>query len=407
MVLSSQRSRDGSNRIYRSPRRSSRRRWWAILVLLAVVVAVVWLLMSGDDDGEGSLTLDDSGEAVEMEVGTEVVADGSAVENTVVNDNVARDLSQSGDGSGFEAATALPVAALPVVEEAESEVKKNDGVGEAIPVDVEAIDEGGEVIVSATTASDVAKKVAEGRVLVQRGELVNGRKLLNEALAGEVGNMDAVILRRELGEINKQLVFSPQIYADDFLMGVFIVKKNDRLATIAPAYHTPWQFIKLINQIHDERRIQLNARLKVVHGPFHAVVHKGAFRMDVYLEGADGRRMYIRSFDVGLGKYNSTPGGEFIVQRHSKLTNPRWVNPRTSKVFYPDDPANPIGEYWIGLRGIGEGTKLLKGYGIHGTIEPGSIGREASMGCIRLTGDDIELLYSMLNEDESRVTIIE
>jgi hypothetical protein len=38
----------------------------------------------------------------------------------------------------------------------------------------------------------------------------------------------------------------------------------------------------------------------------------------------------------------------------------------------------------------------LKGYGIHGTNRPASIGRNASHGCIRLRNRDVEALFSLM-----------
>jgi hypothetical protein len=38
-----------------------------------------------------------------------------------------------------------------------------------------------------------------------------------------------------------------------------------------------------------------------------------------------------------------------------------------------------------------------KGYGIHGTNEPKSIGKAASHGCIRLRNRDIEQLFRMVS----------
>ena len=46
---------------------------------------------------------------------------------------------------------------------------------------------------------------------------------------------------------------------------------------------------------------------------------------------------------------------------------------------------NPLGTRWIGLN--------EKGYGIHGTDRPGSIGSAASHGCIRLRNEDVEQLF--------------
>jgi hypothetical protein len=54
----------------------------------------------------------------------------------------------------------------------------------------------------------------------------------------------------------------------------------------------------------------------------------------------------------------------------------------------PTGKDNPVGTRWVGL--------TLKGYGIHGTNAPGSIGRAASHGCIRLRNRDMERLFTML-----------
>ena len=52
-----------------------------------------------------------------------------------------------------------------------------------------------------------------------------------------------------------------------------------------------------------------------------------------------------------------------------------------------DDPANPLGERWIDL---GES------YGIHGTIDPDTIGKAASRGCIRMRAKDVIEVYDFL-----------
>ncbi len=46
-------------------------------------------------------------------------------------------------------------------------------------------------------------------------------------------------------------------------------------------------------------------------------------------------------------------------------------------------------------------------YGIHGTIEPDTIGRQASMGCVRLKVEDVQLVYDMLSEGKSRVLVMQ
>ncbi|RME39135.1 MAG: L,D-transpeptidase, partial [Planctomycetota bacterium] len=43
--------------------------------------------------------------------------------------------------------------------------------------------------------------------------------------------------------------------------------------------------------------------------------------------------------------------------------------------------------------------------GIHGTIEPDSIGRSVSLGCIRMHNEDVEEVYKYLVERHSTVVV--
>jgi lipoprotein-anchoring transpeptidase ErfK/SrfK len=55
----------------------------------------------------------------------------------------------------------------------------------------------------------------------------------------------------------------------------------------------------------------------------------------------------------------------------------------------PPGKWNPLGTRWLGLS--------RKGYGIHGTNAPKSIGKAASHGCIRLRNSDIEELFDLVS----------
>ena len=112
----------------------------------------------------------------------------------------------------------------------------------------------------------------------------------------------------------------------------------------------------------------------------------------------------VASLPVGLGAANGTPEGRFRVKPGSKLLNPEWIHPVTGQRYEADDPANPIGEHWLGLEGIEAGNASLLGYGIHGTIENDSIGQNMSLGCVRLLKDDVALVWESL-ADGSEVEI--
>ena len=92
----------------------------------------------------------------------------------------------------------------------------------------------------------------------------------------------------------------------------------------------------------------------------------------------------LKTYDAAVGAAKSpTPTGEFMVT--IRLPHPTWYGP---KKVVPPGEGNPLGTRWIGLS--------KKGYGIHGTNSPKSIGRAASLGCIRMRNEDVEELFEMV-----------
>jgi lipoprotein-anchoring transpeptidase ErfK/SrfK len=89
----------------------------------------------------------------------------------------------------------------------------------------------------------------------------------------------------------------------------------------------------------------------------------------------------VRMYRVAVGAPSSpSPTGTFTIV--SRVSHPTYYRP--GKVIGPG-ASNPIGTRWIGLN--------EKGYGIHGTDDPDSIGYAKSHGCIRLRNADIERLF--------------
>jgi L,D-transpeptidase ErfK/SrfK len=93
----------------------------------------------------------------------------------------------------------------------------------------------------------------------------------------------------------------------------------------------------------------------------------------------DGR--LVKMYPVAVGSASSaSPTGRFRIRE--RLTNPTYYAPGT---VIPPGPGNPLGPRWIGL--------TSKGYGIHGTNEPRSIGHAASHGCVRMRNRDVADLF--------------
>jgi lipoprotein-anchoring transpeptidase ErfK/SrfK len=92
----------------------------------------------------------------------------------------------------------------------------------------------------------------------------------------------------------------------------------------------------------------------------------------------------LRVFPVAVrAEVSPSPTGKFQVV--TRLVKPTYYHP--GKVIAPG-AANPLGTRWVGLN--------KKGYGIHGTNAPASVGEAASHGCIRMRNADVEAFFGLV-----------
>lgn len=169
------------------------------------------------------------------------------------------------------------------------------------------------------------------------------------------------------------IYLSPQPH----FMEPYVIQPGDLLQKVAPQYKISWEYLAKLNRIQPEK-IRAGQKLKVVKGPFSAFIDLSDYRLTIHAHG-----YFVKEYAIGIGKDNSTPIGTFAVK--DKLRNPVYYGP--DGVIAADDPANPLGECWIDLG---------DSYGIHGTIDPKSIGKAESRGCIRLVADDVAEVYDFL-----------
>lgn len=102
--------------------------------------------------------------------------------------------------------------------------------------------------------------------------------------------------------------------------------------------------------------------------PLEIIVDKDNHRLAVV-----SGNVILRNYAVGLGG-SKTPDGKFII---------------SEKVRDPNGSSNGV----FGSRGM---TLSDTRYGIHGTDEPNSIGKDESHGCVRMKKEDIEELFDLV-----------
>jgi len=96
----------------------------------------------------------------------------------------------------------------------------------------------------------------------------------------------------------------------------------------------------------------------------------------------DDRVVKVYATAVGA-RVSPSPEGAFTIV--NRVAEPTWY---TKGRTVPPGKANPLGTRWLGLS--------ARGYGIHGTNQPASIGHNASHGCIRMRNRDVEELFELV-----------
>jgi LysM repeat protein len=171
----------------------------------------------------------------------------------------------------------------------------------------------------------------------------------------------------------RRIYFQPQPH----YMDAHEVQPGDTLEEIARQYDVSWEYLARLNRV-EPAKIRAGQKLKVIKGPFSAIVDLSDYELTLHCHG-----YFVYKFPVGIGQDDTTPIGTCHVQ--DKVVNPPYNG--LEGAIAADDPANPIGERWISLG---------DGYGIHGTIEPDSIGKSESRGCVRMQNKDVEIVYDLL-----------
>jgi len=208
---------------------------------------------------------------------------------------------------------------------------------------------------------------------IRDGQILKAHKALSKRYWQEDDPLEPLLTR--LNKTAGMIYFASQPH----FMTACEVQPGDLLQKIAPRYNLSWEYLARLNRVRPER-IKVGQKLKVVPGPFSAFVDLSDFSLTVHAQG-----YFVKRYAIGIGADNSTPIGTFSVKK--KLKNPTYYGP--DGVIDADDPNNPLGERWID---IGDS------YGIHGTIDPKSIGKAESRGCLRLNNEDVVEVYDFLTK---------
>ncbi|MBF0385449.1 MAG: L,D-transpeptidase family protein [Candidatus Omnitrophica bacterium] len=183
-------------------------------------------------------------------------------------------------------------------------------------------------------------------------------------------------VQQKLEGVNMEIILSNSASANNI---IHQVEPGETLGKIASRYGTTVNLIKKKNNLKSDI-IRAGQKLSVWKGKFNLFVDKSQNTLMLKQE-----EEVVKIYNVSTGENNSTPVGEFKI--NSKLENPVWFT--KGAVVPPESPENVLGSRWLGF-------DTMPGYGIHGTIDPGSIGKQATAGCVRLKNSDVEELFDLI-----------
>ncbi|HTS19453.1 MAG TPA: L,D-transpeptidase family protein [Verrucomicrobiae bacterium] len=211
------------------------------------------------------------------------------------------------------------------------------------------------------------------RDLAGEGKLAEARALLQPTADDGSATDKALDL---LSDIDTKILFTP-VPADEKTN--YTIVAGDSLGKLAQKFGTTIDLIKKSNNLNRDM-IRVGDRLRIYQGHFAVSVNKTTNELRLTDNGE-----FFKRYRVGTGEYSKTPVGEFKIT--ARIANPPWWR-ADGKTIPFGDPENILGTRWLGIN--------VPGYGIHGTWDTNSIGKQATAGCIRLLNDDIEELYTIL-----------
>jgi len=214
---------------------------------------------------------------------------------------------------------------------------------------------------------------------LDRGELSQALLLLSDWYG------DPSLSPAETQEVNlllSQLAGSVIYSTEHRLEPPYMVQAGEGLQGIAQKYEVPWQLLAKINGLSGPEELQPGRQLKVVRGPFSALVDLSQRRMTLMLD-----RRYAGQFAIEVDPTTSVEEGHWTVNQ--KLITPGNVGLMSSSPSAPSDQKSIMMTYTSG-----GASQIVILRGANGSA-PGST--DPAGRVIRLKIRDVQEVYDILS----------
>jgi lipoprotein-anchoring transpeptidase ErfK/SrfK len=243
----------------------------------------------------------------------------------------------------------------------------------------------------AKTVDQAVKEGRQGGVFARTWRGITGgeRKVTIKPKIG----YSAAAVDRLVKRIENRLNRTPIDAKAEFENGQISVRQARTGRTVVAARLRAQLIAELTSSTSDRRvevpiethRPRVTSRMVAKKYPVVIDVNRGAFQLTLYKQ-----LKKVKTYPIAVGQAGlETPEGLYKIS--NKEENPAWHVPNSAwagslagTVIPGGAPNNPIKARWLGV---------YDGVGVHGTTDRGSIGSNASHGCIRMYIEDVEELY--------------
>jgi hypothetical protein len=143
-----------------------------------------------------------------------------------------------------------------------------------------------------------------------------------------------------LDQLAGSVIYSDQAYLEP----AYQVQADETLDSIGQRYAVPATFLAQVNGLEPNYRPVAGETLKVVRGPFNAEIDLQRGELTLFLG-----QYYAGRFRVSIGDNFPATASHFEVIE--KSAGREFFDRKTGYRISKDDPNNPYGSVWIGLRG--------------------------------------------------------
>ena len=214
---------------------------------------------------------------------------------------------------------------------------------------------------------------------------VGARLILQQVLVRRDADDVRAFAERKIGSLNTALVFSDAPMPEKLKHRV---AAGDLISKLAKQYGCTQEYILKVNGIEKPELLRIGREIWVLKNPaFELIVFKRNNSAVLTLNN-----QFFKRYTIGTGKPESVPGGTYAIR--GKVKKPVYQTADNGEVAF-GNPQNVLGTRWIALAATGA-TPEAKGFGLHGTWNESTLGRQVDAGRVRFRNADIEELCTLL-----------